>query len=451
MDSGNCRADPNDILGIWGTNGSTQKSAKEINSLADMLRNGRVRGEDINPNFDLNHWAQKQDKLDNATEEQPFRGFSEATVRIPVPSGQKLQPGEETRLVDVPGLYCRKLTSLIRDVFAQPLADKFHFTPYQVFRETPSAAADAPETQNTERVYSELYNSEEFIMEHDRVQRLDLHPDDAGCNLERVVAGLMFWSDSTHLADFGTAKMWPVYMFMGNLSKYERARPTSGACHHLAYIPSLPDSFQDSVKASHAKWDTQKTDILAHCRRELMHAVWRHILDDDFMHAYQYGMVIMCRDGIRRRVYPRLFSYSADYPEKVLLATIRDKGLCPCPRCLAPKNKVDCMGQVNDLKQRQSNARNYARELVDTTRDWIYRLGYGVRSAAVETMLKPTSSVPTQNAFADRLNIEPANILVVDLMHEFELGVWKALFTHLVRLLYAAEPHGSLVEKFDER
>ena len=29
-------------------------------------------------------------------------------------------------------------------------------------------------------------------------------------------------------------------------------------------------------------------------------------------------------------------------------------------------------------------------------------------------------------------------MLVVDLLHEFELGVWKALFTHLIRLLYAA-------------
>lgn len=29
-------------------------------------------------------------------------------------------------------------------------------------------------------------------------------------------------------------------------------------------------------------------------------------------------------------------------------------------------------------------------------------------------------------------------MLVVDLLHEFELGVWKGLFTHLIRLLYAA-------------
>jgi hypothetical protein len=29
------------------------------------------------------------------------------------------------------------------------------------------------------------------------------------------------------------------------------------------------------------------------------------------------------------------------------------------------------------------------------------------------------------------------NIFVVDFLHEVELGVWKAMFTHLIRLLYA--------------
>lgn len=36
-------------------------------------------------------------------------------------------------------------------------------------------------------------------------------------------------------------------------------------------------------------------------------------------------------------------------------------------------------------------------------------------------------------------------------MHEFELGVWKALFTHLVRILYAAAPHACQVAVLDER
>lgn len=42
-------------------------------------------------------------------------------------------------------------------------------------------------------------------------------------------------------------------------------------------------------------------------------------------------------------------------------------------------------------------------------------------------------------------------MLVVDLLHEFELGVWKALFTHLIRILYAAAPDGRLVAELDRR
>ena len=44
-------------------------------------------------------------------------------------------------------------------------------------------------------------------------------------------------------------------------------------------------------------------------------------------------------------------------------------------------------------------------------------------------------------------------MLVVDLLHEFELGVWKSLFIELVRLLYAAGKDGSetLVAELDSR
>jgi len=47
-----------------------------------------------------------------------------------------------------------------------------------------------------------------------------------------------------------------------------------------------------------------------------MHAVWQLILDDEFVDAYVNGIVITFPDGIQRRVFPRFFSYSADYPEK---------------------------------------------------------------------------------------------------------------------------------------
>jgi hypothetical protein len=42
-------------------------------------------------------------------------------------------------------------------------------------------------------------------------------------------------------------------------------------------------------------------------------------------------------------------------------------------------------------------------------------------------------------------------MLVVDLMHEFELGIWKTIFIHLIRLLHAAAPAGRLVTELDRR
>jgi len=47
-----------------------------------------------------------------------------------------------------------------------------------------------------------------------------------------------------------------------------------------------------------------------------MHAVWKFLLDEDFLHAYTYGIVVRSLDGIERQVYPRILTYSADYPEK---------------------------------------------------------------------------------------------------------------------------------------
>lgn len=57
-----------------------------------------------------------------------------------------------------------------------------------------------------------------------------------------------------------------------------------------------------------------------------------------------------------------------------------------------------------------------------------------------------------QNAFSKRLGhlgLDFFSLLLVDLMHEFELGVWKALFIHLLRMLTAQDK--SLVDELDCR
>ncbi|KAK6971732.1 hypothetical protein R3P38DRAFT_2478239, partial [Favolaschia claudopus] len=68
----------------------------------------------------------------------------------------------------------------------------------------------------------------------------------------------------------------------------------------------------------------------------------------------------------------------------------------------------------------------------------IYEGGYVVNSTKVEELLKAESLVPTENAFSNRLDGLDFNIfdaLVVDFMHETELGDLKSLIKHLIRIL----------------
>jgi len=156
---------------------------------------------------------------------------------------------------------------------------------------------------------------------------------------------------------------------------------------------------------------------------------------------------------------------------RVLLASIRDKGHRPCPRCLVSKQDIKNLGLSKDRQQRVQFQRvdNLQRQVkISSARRIIYEENYRVNSAAVERILKEESLVPTsvgvfslshitnltaiKNAFSERLHTLGFNffdILVVDLLHEFELGVWKALFIHLLRILSAINP--SLLNVLDQR
>ena len=92
---------------------------------------------------------------------------------------------------------------------------------------------------------------------------------------------------------------------------------------------------------------------------------------------------------------------------------------------------------------------------VKTAREIIYAKNFKTDTKAVEDLLQKDSLVPTavgaffcdeiyhdiplhKNAFSEKLTplgFKMFDMLVVDLMHEVELGVWKAVFIHLLRLL----------------
>lgn len=47
-----------------------------------------------------------------------------------------------------------------------------------------------------------------------------------------------------------------------------------------------------------------------------MHAVLRIVMNTDFVEAYHHGIILKCGDGVTRRVFPHILTYSADYLEK---------------------------------------------------------------------------------------------------------------------------------------
>ena len=150
------------------------------------------------------------------------------TIEISVPMREKNNKGSG-RIFPVEGFHYRPITDVVRAVFAEVSLKIFHLTPFKKLWQSPV-------TGREQCVYNEVYMSDAWIQAQDKIMK---QRRDNSCKLERVVAGLMFWSDSTQLAQFGHASTWPIYLFLGNLSKYARADPQSGCCHPIAFIPSV--------------------------------------------------------------------------------------------------------------------------------------------------------------------------------------------------------------------
>jgi hypothetical protein len=126
------------------------------------------------------------------------------------------------------------LTSLIREKITRATTHAhLHFEPYELFWQPDEGAEPV-------RVHHELFTSEAFIQAHRELQD---SPGEPGCDLPRVVLGLMFASDGTQLTSFSTAKLWPVYAMIGNESKDRRSKPSCHAFEHVAYLETVREFF----------------------------------------------------------------------------------------------------------------------------------------------------------------------------------------------------------------
>lgn len=58
------------------------------------------------------------------------------------------------------------------------------------------------------------------------------------------------------------------------------------------------------------------TPVIRFLRTQLMEQIWLLLMDAKFMQAWVEGIVVLCGDGVLRRLFFRFFIYAADYPEK---------------------------------------------------------------------------------------------------------------------------------------
>ena len=213
-------------------------SASEGKSIADL--DSLVKKAILAPNFnpaDLETFsaARELKKIDDYFDEPGFSakdGWKKASVKIRLPcDGHKYPSEKDAPTFTVDGVWYRDLVQIVESACKDETAAKFHLIPHQL-KWLPSDSEDAELVD----VVSELYNSQAMNADYANVLK---RSKDLDCELEPVIIALQTWSDSTHLANFGTASLWPIYAYFGNLSKYVRGKPTSFSAQHLAYLPTV--------------------------------------------------------------------------------------------------------------------------------------------------------------------------------------------------------------------
>jgi len=189
-------------LMTWFYNSSNTKSMAELNSLVKDV----ILAPDFNQEDFVGFSALKEREVVDVYRESGSSPFAfddtwiKGTVQISLPCNGINQLEREAPKFSVE-VYYRKILDVVKAALSEPAAEKFHTFPFKEFwRPGPGE----PE----ERVYSEIYTGDRWNDEYEKIHATNQrgpHRD-----LEAFLIALMIWSDSTSLAQFGNAQLWPI-------------------------------------------------------------------------------------------------------------------------------------------------------------------------------------------------------------------------------------------------
>ena len=117
------------------------------------------------------------------------------------------------------------------------------------------------------------------------------------------------------------------------------------------------------------------------------------VWNSEFFQGYLHILLITPKSMLATRNCP-IRSWSK-LLHRVILATIQDKGQCPCPRCFIPASDFSHLGWLADTIARVKNAHRYLANKITMAHNSIYRHGVPIKGAAIEALLKELSLVPT--------------------------------------------------------
>jgi hypothetical protein len=216
--------------------GTPLQSAQKTTLIAHNLG---CLGSDLNPsdlcNFDIARETKRLDSYLASASETAFHreyGWIQSSVRIRLPLDKTKMPESSAAELEIGDVFHRDIIDVISSVYQSDTVQSFNHIPFKQFWKP---SKDGP----PERLYGEIFSSDVMLNGDEELSKHCAANDLDEPALEAITVPLLLYSDSTHLANFGTASCWPVYMFFGSESKYVRAMPTSSACHHIAYMPSV--------------------------------------------------------------------------------------------------------------------------------------------------------------------------------------------------------------------
>ncbi|KZT67493.1 hypothetical protein DAEQUDRAFT_673282, partial [Daedalea quercina L-15889] len=212
-------------LMAWANTGSNLKSNDEVQRLVDEV----ILAPDFNceelRRFRVTRELERLDSMDKPGDVfTSSDGWHEQSVKIAVPKEHTRFSSEAAApMFEVQDVFVRKLTAVIQSAAEATDAFRFNWLPFRSYwrrRKQPPLFAPGSSDSATDsevdnvlyeniRMFSDVPDTDAMLEEDARLRTQARNPEDSP-DVEYAIAPILVWSDSTHLANFGGAHLWPI-------------------------------------------------------------------------------------------------------------------------------------------------------------------------------------------------------------------------------------------------